>query len=189
MVKLKGYCLPQWYLHLVKEHFSTLHCYCVFSICSVKTSPPATQVQTIPGVATMRLTQVFCKNNLQLIMCTRLIVSNVLKYFLKKGDSIETNLLYFISLMHGFCLSCLLKCISQSSWSLPSPYYTTFAHILSLSLYILSTPQGQFQQQVLRHARIHPLIIKVENDTLNTCFFSYFSHDIHAIMHFKAMVK
>jgi len=28
-------------------------------------------------------------------MHTRLIVSNVLKHFLKKGDSIETTLLYF----------------------------------------------------------------------------------------------
>lgn len=122
-------------------------------------------------------------------MHTRLIVCSVLKHFLKKGDSIESKLLYFISLMHGFCLSCLLKCISQSSWSLPPLYYTIFAHVLNLSLCVLSTLQGQFQQQTVQHAHIHPLIIKVENDTLKTSFLCNFSHDMHAITHFKAMVK
>ena len=122
-------------------------------------------------------------------MHTRLIVSIVFKHFLKKGDKIETNLFYFISLMHGFCLSCLLKCISQNSWSLPPLYYTIFAHILSLNLCVLSTLQGQFQQQTARHAHIHQLIIKVENDTLKTSFLCSFSHDMHAIMHLKAMVK
>jgi len=71
----------------------------------------------------------------------------------------------------------------------PPRYATVFAHILSLSLCVLPTLQGQFQQQAVQHAHIHPLLIKMENDTLKTSFLCSYSHDMHAIMHFKAILK
>lgn len=187
-MKLKGYCLPQWYLHLVKEHFSTL---------TVTVSSASAQLRPPTPPPKYRLYQGWPPCGLH-----KLSVKIAFRYHAYKADCeqcLETfsqerrlnwNYTFCIfSLMHGFCLSCFLKCISHSSWSLPPLYYTIFAYILILSLCVLSTLQGQFQQQVVRHAHIYPLIIKVENDTLKTSFLSSFPHDMHVIMHFKAMVK